>query len=256
MSTSASFAYMQTRLQARHGMRPDERVWQQLQGTSGFANYLHAARRTSLHPWVSGLHPTHSNHEIEHSLRQQFRDYVDLVAHWLPAQWTGTIQWISLLPDLPAMQHLLQGEAAPAWMLNNPRLRPFTSENTAIRTQAMLDSSWREIVEAWQGGKPPVEAWLESWQHKWPKPDRLHAGMTVLSGLLLSQTKMLQTESADTAQQQRETLTRRLHSAFRRFSFQPAAACTHIALTALDLERLRADLVSRALFPNIAETKA
>jgi hypothetical protein len=39
-----------------------------------------------------------------------------------------------------------------------------------------------------------------------------------------------------------------LQGAFRRYSFQPAAACAHLALIALDLEKLRGDLVRRVLF--------
>ena len=256
MNRTASFAYMQARVQARHGMRPEERVWHRLRGTTDLANYLHAARKTTLAPWVSGLHATHSTHEIEHALRQQFRDHVDRVAHWLPNRWASTIQWLTLLPDLPAMQHLLNSEAAPAWMLNNPRLRPFTSENMATRIQAMLDSSWYDIVAAWQGGQSPVAAWLERWQGRWPGPTSLHTGMRYLSGLLQQQTHLTRGQPPGSTQRQRERLAQQLQGAFRRYSFQPAAACAHLGLFALDLERLRAELVSRALFADIAETGA
>lgn len=256
MNSTASFAYMQARLQARHGMRPEERVWHQLGGTTDLANYLHAARKTTLAPRVAGLHATHSTHEIEYALRQQFRDHVDRVAHWLPNRWASTIQWLTLLPDLPAMQHLLNNEAAPAWMLNNPRLRPFTSENMATRIQAMLDSSWHDIVAAWQGGQSPVTAWLERWQGRWPGPTSLYAGMRYLSGLLQQQTHLTRGQPPASTQRQRERLAQQLQGAFRRYSFQPAAACAHLGLFALDLERLRAELVTRALFADIAETGA
>ncbi|MDX1696913.1 MAG: hypothetical protein R3308_01430 [Thiohalobacterales bacterium] len=255
MSTTAAFAYMQTRLQAHHGRRPDEQVWLQLQGTSGLANYLQAARRTPLLPWVSGLQPDHDTHAIERSLRRQFRTHVGQVARWLPADWAASIRWITLLPDLPALQHLLKGEAAPAWMLENPRLRPYTSENPSLRLQALQTSGWREIVRAWQTGTPPVEAWLDCWRRQWPASRRLHAGLQHLCGLYRSNLAELRTAPADTAQQ-RALLAGRLRTAFRRFSFQPAAACAHLGLVALDLERLRAELVSRALFPDRAGVDA
>ena len=256
MNTPASFAYMQARLQARHGLRPEARIWHQLQGTTDLANYLHAARKTALSPWVIGLHATHSSHEIEHALRQQFREYVDRVAHWLPAQWAGTLHWVALLPDLPAMRHLLSGEAAPAWMLNNPRLRPFTSENMATRIQAMLESNWHDIVEAWRGGQSPADAWLIHWQSRWPGPVGLQAGMRYLSGLFQQQLWLAREQGPASTQRQRERLAQQLQSAFRRYSFQPAAACAHLGLVALDLEQLRAELVGRAAFANITEASA
>lgn len=256
MSAAASFAYMQVRVQARHGMRPDERIWRQLQGIAGLGNYLHAAQQTTLAPWVSGMHATHGSHEIEHALRRQFRDYIDLVAGWLPARWASTVHWIRHLPDLPALQHLLSGEAAPAWMLDDAQLRLFASENAAARTETLLDSDWRYLVLAWQRGTPLSDAWYENWQRQWPGPARLRAGMTHLGGLLQAHIKALRANPRGTTQQQRESLTRQLHAAFRRYSFQPAAACTHLALVALDLEQLRGELVSRALFADAAEVDA
>lgn len=254
MNHTASFAYMQARVQSRHGLRPQAQVWQQLRGSTDLASYLHTARKTSLAPWVAGLHATHSTHEIEHALWQQYRDHVDRVAHWLPTRWAGTIQWLGLLPDLPAIQHLLNTGAAPAWMLNNPRLRPFTSENMATRMQAMLDSSWRDIVEAWQGGQSPVAAWLESWQKRWPRQASLQLGLRYLCALLQQQTNLARGQPPAPTQQQREQLARQLQGAFRRYSFQPAAACAHLGLVALDLEQLRAELVTRVLFADIAKT--
>jgi len=50
-------------------------------------------------------------------------------------------------------------------------------------------------------------------------------------------------------------LLNRLTAAFRRYSFQPAAACAHIGITALDIERLRADLIERAVFAEPLETQ-
>ena len=45
-----------------------------------------------------------------------------------------------------------------------------------------------------------------------------------------------------------DALASRLNYAFRRYSFQPAAACAHLALIAFDLQQLRGELVRRALF--------
>jgi len=256
VNAAANFAYMQARVQARHGMRPDAPVWPQLQGAAGLGNYLHAAQRTTLSPWVSGLHVTHGSHEIEHALRRQFRTYIDLVAHWLPTRWADSVHWIRQLPDLPALQHLLSGESAPAWMLEDARLRLFASENSAVRTEAMLDSDWRYLVLAQQRGVALGDAWIENWQRHWPGPARLRAGMTHLGGLFQAHIKALHAIPRGSTPLQRESLMRQLQAAFRRYSFQPAAACAHLALVALDLEKLRGELVSRALFPDAAEVDA
>lgn len=256
MSTQAHFSYMQARVQARHGMRPDARVWHQLQGIAGLGNYLHAAQRTTLSPWVAGVNATHDSHEIEYTLRRLFRDYIDRVAHWLPARWASSVQLITHLPDLPAVQHLLSGEAAPAWMLIDPHLRLFASENAAVRNEALLGSDWHYLVQARQRGMTLSAAWLELWQRQWPGHTRLHAGMTRLGNLFQAHIKMLSANHRGSTPQQREALTRQLQAVFRRYSFQPAAACAHLALVALDLEQLRGELVSRALFADTAEIEA
>lgn len=256
MTTTADFAYMQARLQARHGKRPDAEVWQRLQGNASLGNYLHAARRTTLSPWVTGLQASHGSHAVEQALRQQFREYTDQVARWLPGGWAGAIHPISQLPYLPALQHLLSGEAAPAWMLEDTRLHPIASENTATRNDALLNSDWRHLAQAGQRGTALIDAWLEIWQHQWPGHARLRTGMTHLGRLLHAHIKLLRETHTSSTQQQRETLMHRLQAAFRRYSFEPAAACAHLGLVALDLEKLRGELVGRALFADAAEADA
>ena len=256
MNTLANFAYMQARVQARHGMRPDAQVWHHLQGIAGLGNYLHAAQRTTLSPWVSGINANHDSHAIEVTLRRLFRDYIDRVAHWLPARWAGSVRLITHLPYLPAVQHLLSGDTAPAWMLEDAHLHLFASENTALRNAALLDSDWHYLVQAQQRGMTLSDAWLELWQRQWPGHTRLHAGMTRLGSLFQAHIKMLSAHHRGNTAQQREALTAQLQAVFRRYSFQPAAACAHLALVALDLEQLRGELVSRALFADTAKIEA
>ena len=50
----------------------------------------------------------------------------------------------------------------------------------------------------------------------------------------------------------RQQLVSGLNHAFRRYSFEPAAACAHLGLVALDLERLRWELLQRSLFAETA----
>lgn len=257
MNEAALLAYAQVRLQARHGARPDAQVWNRLHSIGDVGNYLLAARETMLRPWVVGLDGAAQNsHRIEHALRQRYRGYVHEVSRWMPQRWIGAVLWIKRLPDLPALHHLLMGEAAPAWMRDDPELRLFTAEATSVRMEAMLDSDYAPLVQAWQEGKFLHDAWLEHWRRLWPRSPRLTAGLRELARLLHRQFEALREESESTfsGAHQHNARAHKLEAVFRRYSFQPAAAHAHLALIGLDIERLRGDLTIRLLFPEIIRT--
>jgi len=243
----ARFAYAQARLQARHGQRADEQVWRRLHSTGDLANYLQLARQTVLRPWVIGIDSSQNSHDIEFSLRRQFCRCVDDVSRWLPADWRAALQDLKHLPQLPALQHLLNGASVPAWMLDDPGLRHFASENTGWRTEAIQASEYGYLVQAWQRGETLYGAWYDNWRHQWPGSARPKVAMEQLGRLLLQHIRS-QNSTGTTTRQQREALLSKLTATFRRFSFQPAAAFAHLALVALDLEQLRGDLLSRKLF--------
>jgi hypothetical protein len=69
VATSNQFAYVQARLQARHGQRPSEDRWRLLESSPDLASYLQGARSTSLRPWVVHLPAESSTHQVERSLR-------------------------------------------------------------------------------------------------------------------------------------------------------------------------------------------
>jgi hypothetical protein len=243
------YAYAQARLQARHGQRPGEHVWLQLHGTGDLANYLLVVRRTSLRHWVLGMNVSHSIHEIEQSLRDQLRGYIDEIADWLPTDWRESVRWISRLPDLPALQHLLAGNAAQSWMLSDPMLRDFASEERELRLDAIMRSDCYRLAESWQKGHSLPDAWLDHWQQLLPENSLKEDGIRQMIRLYHEHlSPPSDTEIVDTAQQ-RLHLETRLTSLFRHYSFQATAAFAHLGLVALDLGRLRSGLVRRALFP-------
>jgi hypothetical protein len=253
MSGSARFAYAQVRLQARHGMRPDNRVWRRLESVGELANYLQVARNSALRPWVSGLHAGHGTHDIERTLRRQYRQTVDDVAHWMPGAWRVPVSWVRRLPDLPALQHLLTGAVAPGWMRDDPELRVYTSDTPAVRVQALQSSDCAPLLKGWQRGEPLYAAWLEHWQALWPGAPRLAAGLEALARLLRRQLGALSLYSGAASAPLHESLSRELNYTFRRYSFQPAAAFAHLGLVALDVQKLRAQLLQRALFAGMTE---
>ncbi len=255
MRTTAGFAYAQARLQARFGDRPDETVWLRLHGNGELGSYLQAARQTSLRQWVLGIDTSSGSYEIELALRLKFRSHIDEVAGWLPGRWPAVIGWIKCLLDLPALQHLLDGRHAADWMHSDPVLADYTDDNMLINLQAAHASDCSVLAQNWRQGDTLVDGWLQHWHGL--RPGKLFMGREFEQGLRhiegLLRAQLAPTQGTTTARL-REQLAARLRSAFRRFRFQPATSFAYLALTALDLERLRGDLVQRALFSNACET--
>jgi hypothetical protein len=254
MNTTVRFAYAQARLQARHGMRPDERVWRRLESVGDIGAYLQVARNTALRPWVAGLHAEPGAHDIELALRQQYRRTIDEVAHWMPAGWRGPVRWVRRLPDLPALQYLLTGASAPGWMRDDAELWPFVSDTPAGRVQALQSSDCAPLLRDWQRGEPLYASWLDHWRALWPEASRLVVGLEALARLLCRHLGALSLYSAAASAPLHETLMLELNRTFRRYSFQPAAAFAHLGLVALDAQKLRAQLLQRTLFAGMADS--
>jgi len=252
----ARFAYAQARLQARHGLRPTEQLWRQLASTGDLGNFLQQAQRSTLRPWVLGMQAAQGSHVLELSLRQRFRNYTDAVARWQPDYWGTVVRPVKRLPDLPALQHLLRGETAPHWMLEDAGLLPFTSENMASRLETLRNSDCDYLAVAWQRGEPLYKAWLEQWRHQWPASRRLVSGLAYLGRLFQQYLQAAGKGQAASGGLPRQQLVAGLEYAFRRYSFEPAAACAHLGLVALDLEKLRGELLRRALFAETAGGRA
>lgn len=247
MNRHAHFAYAQARLQARHGRRPDVLTWQQLGAISDVAHYLQTARRTALRPWVMTLTSHTEVRDVERVLHQHFRAYVEETAHWQPRPWWPAVRWVKQLLDVPALQHLLAGEATPDWMRSDPALRAFTSENLNVRMAALQSSECAPLVNAWRRGVAPREAWLIHWRSLWPgtsTPMR-----TALEALVsLFELHLAQLTTARLSAPAREDLEIALTRQFRRHTHQPATTFVSLALMALDVERLRGQLLRRMLF--------
>ena len=88
----------------------------------------------------------------------------------------------------------------------------------------------------------------------WPEASRLVVGLEALARLLRRHLGALSLYSAAASASSQETLLRELNRAFRRYSFQPAAAFAHLGLVALDVQKVRAQLLQRTLFAGMAES--
>lgn len=246
--TEAVLEYALTRVQARYGQRPDQWVWQQLYGIREFAAFLEAARTTVLRPWLAGLGPESGVHDVELALRERLRGLIEELAGWMPQPWQGAVRWTVHLIDLPALAHLVRGEAPFEWMRRDASLKPYLDKDPENRRKAFLNSELAPIVLTWERGVSIRTAWLEEWRDRW-LDNASDSPLDRLVALIEAHEHQFSIASPNACWMLREMLQRQFQWMFRRFPLHPIAAFVYLALTALDLERLRSELVKRLLFP-------
>lgn len=245
MNRLASFAYAQARLHARHARRLGDADWRRLASVGDLLQLLQAARASALRGWVLPFTEDTDVHEMELRLCRQFREYVAEVAAWQPRDWREAVRWTMRLPDLPALRHLLSGEPAWPWIREDEALARFVAEDGEARREALRRSGYGPMVRAWEQDDDLFEGWLVHWRRLWPRAPR-----DLVHALERLGTKMRRHVGAlaGDADRERERVVKRLEHDFRRHTHQPAAACIHIALVAVELAALRAELVRHRLF--------
>lgn len=248
MSQLVDFSYAQARIQARYGARPTEAEWLQLEGVADAAFYFEQARGTRLAPWIAGVGPATPVHELESRLRAALRALIEEVALWLPRPWLGAARWAAQLPGLPLLQRLAQGGELPPWLRHEAGLLPWPAP---AGPEARLVEAARQ-AQVWL-----PEVWLAQWRALWPPMGRAQRmGLEQLVRLLRTHLLGFARLPAERAWQSRRELQRHLQRLFRATAFAPAAAFAYLALVALDLERLRAALVARVLYPQRVEVRS
>jgi hypothetical protein len=216
-----SLPFALARLAARHGQRPDEAAWRRVEGLRGFAPALEEARRTALRSWLVGITADSGAAQVEATLRSHARAWAHEVADWMDPAWREAIVWCALLPDLAALQHVARGGAAPAWLAERPHWPALDQPDTL------------------------GEGWFAEWQQRLPRRLDIEGEDDALPAFAALLRQQLATGLG-----QRAALQARLTLLLRRATLQPAAVFIHLALSALDWERLRAELLRRAWFPN------
>ena len=160
------------------------------------------------------------------------------------------------LPFLPFFVHLVRGEPAPRWMLDDPVLAAVAQTDTERRNEALATMPLGRIATPLREGVPPVDAWLDAWEGEWPAGDT--AGVIALERVRRAFHSHVSNSLAEPLQHPpgpvlRRRISERFNMAFRRESGRITAVFAHLGLMALDVERLRGGLVLRALFPDPAE---
>lgn len=249
MIECGSLEYAQARLQARHGQRADDVAWQRLETTREYGALLDAVRSSPLRAWAVGLTPHGSAREIETVLHGHWRAVVGELAGWMPPAWQPAIAWCTLVPLLPALQHLARGGPVRPWMDDDALLRVVCAAAPAGRADALRGSAAAALAAAWPGPQSLGAAWWQAWEQRLPRPLQRDASLRTVVALLQAHGRAFAAAPAGPGTLLRRTLQARLAPWLHRAAAEPAAAFVHLALCALDLERLRGELLRRALFP-------
>jgi hypothetical protein len=236
------FEYAQARLQARYGARPDEAAWYRLASLRGLPAALACCRESAFRGWLEGSEAVGGVHALEGGLRRRWRMLVAEVAHWLPEEWRRATGWCALLPDLPVLDHLAEGGEALPWIRAEPALAAYCGDGAPAAVSPGLTFSR-------QPGQAPDEAWLAEWRRRLPPMDEEDAALfAALEAALREHLAAFRAAAPAEAWPLRRRLQARLDVLFRRCLLSPAAAFVFLLQALLDLERLRAALVPRAVF--------
>lgn len=248
MTSLSGIAYAQARIQSRYGARANANLWLRLHNIHDLGSYLQTAQQTALRPWVLGLSSTHSSHDIELALRQKYRYHVDEVASWMPPDWRQPLRWIKRLADLPVLQYLAANGEALNWMKSDPDIADFTADDPLLRVQAMEQAGARDLLDSWRHSGSMLPGWLSQWNSIRPKSSRFDRGLQHLEKVLQQQMQPQLKQQGAAVAGDYQSMLDQLRLIFRRYAFQPAAVCAYLVIIALDLHRIRSDLMKRLLF--------
>jgi hypothetical protein len=247
-SDAGRYDYIQVRLQARHGRRPDTALWQRLEALRDLPLLLQTGRASGLRPWLEGFAPDTSPHRMEQLLRQRFRAEAGLVAGWQPRAWQAAVAWIGCWMDLPALGGLLRSDRVPEWMHQDPEYAALAALPRAARGEALLHSRWEALGRKHQGGGLRA-AWFEHWRSLWPREGRRRRIQVETLAEALQAPPGLTAGTPGADRLQREQWRAWLTTRFRQMPRAPVSSMLYLYLVEQDLERLRGELLQRRLFP-------
>jgi len=248
MSGRPRWGYVQARMQARHGERLQEAEWRAIEAARSIDQFIERARASPLRRFTARMNARMSSHAVERMLREAWRGHVAEVADWVPAPWRQAVLWTSLLPELPIIDGL-RGEA-PDWLEQDPVFADIVEMDRRQRKlAAAIDSPLGVLVAPDAAGKALVARWYRHWRSLWPRRPADKSALIDIAATINAHVQRLdRAGTPEASAPYRGDLARGLARMFRRHSGLPGAVFCHLALVALDLERLRGDLIRRLLF--------
>jgi hypothetical protein len=245
-----SLEYAQARLHARLGRRPGEGDWRRIEVLRELPATIEALRRSALGEWVAGLGERPDAHDVEAVLRAHWRRRVEEVASWVAPEWSEALRWAGWLPELPVLDHLARGGRAFDWMDRDPVYRDLRGRGPESWPPGSPAAQLRPLGPAWTDPDALPAVWFAHWRALLPAS----AAGTMLESLaqtLRAHVGEFIAAQAGDGLPLRRALAARLMFLLRRSALDPVQPFVFLALWALDLERLRGELVRRAAFPRL-----
>jgi hypothetical protein len=252
MNAGGSLEFAYARICARYGARPDAVAWRTIEVIRGLPALLDAARTSPFRHWTAGIAPDADAHAIESVLRRHARELVLEVGSWMPESWRPAVDWAGALADLAVIAHLARGEKVLPWMLDDPVYRECVEGGAALS----IAGQFAPLAPA---SKRP-DALLRAWRMEWARraPGGMMSDPSIFDAFahaLTAHRAELGSATLTDGTPLRRALVARLELLFRRAVESPAVAFIFLALSALDLERLRGELVRRAIFARFAPAR-
>ena len=254
--------YAQARIQSRFGERPSRASWLRLEGVRETGSFMEAANRTGLQRWIAGLDERSPWHRVELALRERLRGAIRETARWMPSAWRDAFLWTLHLVDLPALAGIARGEAVPSWMHDDPVMHFYLDGDASRRPSGALDNAHRLLLQsasldavkpqargAWGVDASMLAEWFKLWKRTWPanRPAESEGAAEMARQFAAHLSGFESCTTPDRANALRAAWEDELRRSFRRGALLPVAGFAFLALTALDLERLRAMLAERML---------
>jgi len=149
---------------------------------------------------------------------------------------------------LPVLQYLLAGGEVLAWMKSDPDIKDFTADDPLLRVQAVRDAGNTMLLDGWQNEGSILAGWLSQWNRSRPRSSSTDRGLRSLEKLLHHQLQLQGQQQAAAQHADYEQMLDQLRLIFRRYAFQPAAVIAYLVMVAVDLHRVRSDLMQRMFF--------
>lgn len=228
MMIPGSIEYAQVRIQSRYAARAHASGWRRIEHARELPALIEAARGAGFDRVVARLPPQPGLHELDVALRKQWRERVDQVAGWMPAEWQPALRWCALIVDLPFIRYLADGGIPYRWM--------------------QRDATY---LSARPGPELAAGGWYREWRRRMPPlSEEQNAHLLVFVRTIESHLGAFPGAAADAGWRQRRMLEQKLNALFRRYTLEPLAAFAFLALAWLDLERLRGEIATRIAFPS------
>jgi hypothetical protein len=244
---AGSVEYAYARMCARYGSRPDELAWRRIEVIRDFGAMLDAARASPLGDWLADIGPDANVHAIELALRTHLRERIAAIAAWMPSAWRAAIEWCGVLVDLPVLQHLARGGVPPTWWRDDPLHAALSDERPGRRDAGPASL----LASAKVNPDGLVALWRTEWRRRLPVRGDRSAVLADVIQLLAQHAATFRQPSLVDGWALRRALHARLSQLFRRATLDPAAAFIFLALSALDCERLRGEILRRVAFPRL-----